>query len=145
MTAAGPERGAGTRNHPHHRGQATRTASPGLTGAGSQPNGLARTWACEAGRRSGPAADSGEESSAGLSSATEPGDNPRCITRSMSAPAATIRAMTGDLERLPGPVSPAASVAGPALVAGELLHRVRAELPWSVSWGSGNSSLSQRG
>ena len=47
----------------------------------------------------------------------------------MSAGGATIRAMTGDLERLPGSVSPAAFVAGPVLVAGELLHRVRAELP----------------
>jgi len=39
----------------------------------------------------------------------------RCITRlSMSVPGATIRAMPGDLERLPAPVSPAAPGAGPA-------------------------------
>ena len=55
----------------------------------------------------------------------------RCITRSMSVPGATIRAMAGDLERLPVPVpvSAAASGAGPAAVAAELLSRVRAELP----------------
>ncbi len=38
-------------------------------------------------------------------------------------------AMTGDLERLPAPVSPAARGAGPAAIAGELLGRMRAELP----------------
>ena len=47
----------------------------------------------------------------------------------MSAPGATIRAMPGDLERLPAPVSAAAPGAGPAAVAAELLGRVRAELP----------------
>jgi integrase/recombinase XerD len=41
----------------------------------------------------------------------------------MSVPAATIRAMPGDLERLP------VSGGGPAVVAAELLGRVRAELP----------------
>ena len=53
----------------------------------------------------------------------------RCITRPVSVPGATIRAMPGDLERLPAPVSPAAPGAGPAAVAGGLLGRVRAELP----------------
>ena len=43
----------------------------------------------------------------------------------MSVPGATIRAMQGDLERLPA----AASGAGPAALAAELLGRVRAELP----------------
>jgi integrase/recombinase XerD len=47
----------------------------------------------------------------------------------MSVPGATIRAMTRDLARLPVPVAPAAPGASPAAVAGELLHRVRAELP----------------
>jgi integrase/recombinase XerD len=51
----------------------------------------------------------------------------RCITRSMPVPGGTIRAMPGDLERLPVPA--AASGASPAAVAGELLGRVRAELP----------------
>ena len=37
--------------------------------------------------------------------------------------------MPGDLERLPAPVSPAAPGAGPAVLAAELLGRVRAELP----------------
>jgi site-specific recombinase XerD len=37
--------------------------------------------------------------------------------------------MAGDLERLPAPLSAAAPGAGPAVVAGELLRRVRAELP----------------
>ena len=41
----------------------------------------------------------------------------------MSVPAATISAMPGDLERLPAP-SP-----GPAILAAELLGRIRAELP----------------
>jgi hypothetical protein len=41
----------------------------------------------------------------------------------MSAPAATIRAMPGDLEWLPAPG------AGPAAVAAELTGRIRAELP----------------
>ena len=47
----------------------------------------------------------------------------RCITWSVSAPAATIPVMPGDLERLPT-VS-----AGPAAVAAELTGRIRAELP----------------
>jgi site-specific recombinase XerD len=47
----------------------------------------------------------------------------RCITRSMSAPRATIPAMPGDLEPLP------ASGTGPAAVAAELTGRIRAELP----------------
>jgi hypothetical protein len=37
--------------------------------------------------------------------------------------------MPGDLERLPAVVSPAAPGAGPAVLAAELLGRVRAELP----------------
>jgi hypothetical protein len=37
--------------------------------------------------------------------------------------------MAGDLESLPARVLPAASGAGPELLAGELLGRVRAELP----------------
>ena len=45
----------------------------------------------------------------------------RCITRSMSAVAATISAMPGDLERVP--------VSGPAVLAAELLGRIRTELP----------------
>jgi hypothetical protein len=51
----------------------------------------------------------------------------------MSVPAATIPAMPGDLERLPVPVSPAAPDGRPAMLAGELFGRVRAELP-SVGW-----------
>jgi hypothetical protein len=47
----------------------------------------------------------------------------------MPVPGATIRAMAGDLERLPALVSPAAPGAGPAAVAAELVGRVRAELP----------------
>jgi integrase/recombinase XerD len=47
----------------------------------------------------------------------------------MSVPGDTIRAMSGDLERLPVPLSAAALGPGPAAVAGELLGRVRAELP----------------
>ena len=53
----------------------------------------------------------------------------RCITRSMSVPGATIRAMSGDLERRPAAVLAAAPGAGPATVADELLGRMRAELP----------------
>ena len=53
------------------------------------------------------------------------GDNPRCITRSTSVPGATIRAMPGELERLPAP----APGVGPVVLAAELLGRVRAELP----------------
>ena len=37
--------------------------------------------------------------------------------------------MPGDLERLPARVSPAGPGAGPAVLASELLARVRAELP----------------
>ena len=47
----------------------------------------------------------------------------------MPVPAATIRAMPGNPGRLPAPVSAAAPGAGPAVVAAELLGRVRAELP----------------
>ena len=47
----------------------------------------------------------------------------------MSVPGATIRAMTGDLERLPASLSAAVLGLGPAAVAGELLGRLRAELP----------------
>ena len=47
----------------------------------------------------------------------------------VSVPRATIPAMPGDLDRLSAPVSPAAPGAGPAVLAGELLGRVRAELP----------------
>src|SRR5690348_1258209 len=47
----------------------------------------------------------------------------------MSVPGATIRAMPGDLGPLPARVSPAAPGTGPAMLAGELLGRVRAELP----------------
>src|SRR4249920_253931 len=47
----------------------------------------------------------------------------------MSVPGATIRAMPGDLEPLPAPVLPATPGASPAVLAAELLGRVRAELP----------------
>jgi hypothetical protein len=47
----------------------------------------------------------------------------------MSVPGAPIRAMPGDLERLPAPVFPAGPGVGPAAVAGELLARVWAALP----------------
>jgi hypothetical protein len=67
----------------------------------------------------------------------------RCITQSMSAPGAAIRAMPGDLERLPAVA--AAPGSGPAVLAAELLGRVRAELPWSASWGSGSRSWWRRG
>ena len=53
----------------------------------------------------------------------------RCITRPVSAPGATIRLMPSDLERLPALISVAAPAAGPAVLAAELLGRVRAELP----------------
>ena len=45
----------------------------------------------------------------------------------MSVPGAIIRAMPGDLERLPATASPPG--AGPAVLAAELLGRMRAELP----------------
>ena len=44
-------------------------------------------------------------------------------------PGATIRALAGDLERLPALVSPAVPGPGLAVLAGELLGRVLAELP----------------
>ena len=47
----------------------------------------------------------------------------------MSVPGATIRTMPGDLERLSARVSLAGPGAGPAVLAGELLGRVRAEQP----------------
>ena len=47
----------------------------------------------------------------------------------MSVPGATVQAMPGDLERLPARVLPTAPGAGPAMLAAELLGRVRAELP----------------
>ena len=47
----------------------------------------------------------------------------------MSVPGATIRAMPGDPGRLPAPVSPSAHGAAPTVLAGELVHRMRAELP----------------
>jgi len=47
----------------------------------------------------------------------------------MSVPCATIPAMHGDLELLPARVWSAAPGTGPAALAGELLCRVRAELP----------------
>ena len=50
----------------------------------------------------------------------------RCITRPISPPGVTIRAMPGDLEPLPVRVLRAA---GPAVLAAELLARIRAELP----------------
>jgi hypothetical protein len=53
----------------------------------------------------------------------------RCITRSMSVPRATIRAVPDDLERLPARVPVAAPDASQAVLAGELLGRVRTELP----------------
>jgi integrase/recombinase XerD len=53
----------------------------------------------------------------------------RVITRSMTVPRATIRPMPGELERLPVPACAAALPAGPAMLAAELLRRVRAELP----------------
>src|SRR5258708_5238001 len=55
----------------------------------------------------------------------------------MSVPPATIRAMSSDLERLPVPVSPAVAGAGPVAVTGELVARVRAELPVVAGRGEG--------
>ena len=52
----------------------------------------------------------------------------RCITRSVSAPGTTIRAMPGDLEPLPERLAGRAR-RGPGGVAARLLGRVRAELP----------------
>ena len=62
----------------------------------------------------------------------------RCITRPVSVPDATIRAMPGDLERLPVPVS---GRPGPTAMAGELLGRVRAELPAVGGLGEGEQFL----
>ena len=53
----------------------------------------------------------------------------RCITRPVSVPGATIRAMAGDLEPLPARVSAAAPGAGPAAVAAELLGRAARSSP----------------
>src|SRR5438552_17315225 len=47
----------------------------------------------------------------------------------MSVPGATIRAMPSELERLHAHVPAASPGAGPAVLAAELLGRVRAELP----------------
>jgi integrase/recombinase XerD len=47
----------------------------------------------------------------------------------MSVPGATIPAMQGDLELIPARVLPTAPSAGPAVVAAEVLGRIRAELP----------------
>ncbi len=69
----------------------------------------------------------------------------RCITRPMPVPGATIRAMPGDLERLPAAAAAAAPGAGPALLAAELLGRVRAELPVIGGLGSGSRSWCRRG
>jgi hypothetical protein len=64
----------------------------------------------------------------------------RRITRPMSVPGATTRAMPGDLEPLPALVYAAAPGAGPAAVAGELLGRIRAELPVAGERGTGTRS-----
>ena len=56
----------------------------------------------------------------------------------MSVPAATIRSMPSDLEQLPARVPAAAPGAGPAVLAGELLGRVRAELPAVGELGGGD-------
>ena len=63
----------------------------------------------------------------------------------MPVPAATIPAMPGHLERLPARVWPAGPGAGPAAVAGELLGRVRAELPVIGGLGSGTRFWWPRG
>src|SRR5580704_12296081 len=47
----------------------------------------------------------------------------------MTVPAATISAMPGDLERRPGPATAVAPGVGPAVLADDLLGRVRTELP----------------
>src|SRR6185437_5545153 len=47
----------------------------------------------------------------------------------MSVPAATIRPMPSDLERLPARAPAATAAAGPAVLAAELLGRMWAELP----------------
>ena len=80
-------------------------------------------------------------STAGATWSTPPsGVITRCTTRSMRVSGATIRALPGDPGWLLAPVSPAASGAGPVAVAGELLCRVRAELPAVGQLGSGSSS-----
>jgi hypothetical protein len=53
----------------------------------------------------------------------------RCITRSLSVPAATIPGMASDLELVPVPAAQPPIGAHAVAVAGELLARVRAELP----------------
>lgn len=49
----------------------------------------------------------------------------RCITRSLSVPGATIRALPGDLEPLPARFSEAAPGAGPAADRGPAARRPR--------------------
>ena len=85
-------------------------------------------------------------STAGATWSTPPsGVITRCTTRSMRVSGATIRALPGDPGWLLAPVSPVASGAGPVAVAGELLCRVRAELPAVGQLGSGSSSWCRRG
>jgi hypothetical protein len=55
----------------------------------------------------------------------------------MPVPGAAIGTMPGDLEQLPAPVSPSAPGAGPTVFAGELVHRLRAELPVVSEPGNG--------
>jgi hypothetical protein len=54
----------------------------------------------------------------------------------MSVPGATIRAMSGDLERMPAAAAAAAPVTGPALLAAELLIQYR---PTSMASAAGAS------
>ena len=63
----------------------------------------------------------------------------RCITRSMPVPGATIRAKLRDLKRQ-GPQPPLPRRAGSALLAAEMLGRVRAGLPMIGELGSGSRS-----
>jgi hypothetical protein len=58
----------------------------------------------------------------------------------MSVPPATIRSVSGDLERLPAGLA-AGQGQGPAIVAGELLARVRAELPVVTTLNGGKQVL----
>jgi len=67
----------------------------------------------------------------------------RLLLSQMSMAAGAIRAMPGDLERLPGRLANRAR-RGPLAVAAELLGRMR-NCPWSVSWGSGSRSWRRRG
>jgi hypothetical protein len=53
--------------------------------------------------------------------------------------------MPGDLEPLPARVSPAAPGTGPMVLAGELLGRVRAELPAVGELGEREQVLVSRG